>query len=115
MTELNMWQQIGVLAALGLGSWMLRASFIVAPAGRSAARYLERWLVYARPAIMAALVASVLIRTADAETAASATAFEAWLPLLAGLAGATVASRRWALSGGLVGGMLCYTLAGLVV
>src|SRR5690606_36712823 len=78
MTELTMWQQVAVMAALGLGSWVLRAGFIVVPAGRSAAAILERWLVYARPAILAALVASVLIRTADAETSAIATTVEAW-------------------------------------
>ncbi len=113
MTDMTAWQQFGVIAALGAGSWGLRAGFIVLPAGRGAAAFMERWLTHARPAILAALLASVLSRTATADPAGASMA--TWLPLIAGVAAGMLAARRWGLSGSLAAGLVAYVLAGLAV
>ncbi|MCK9485266.1 MAG: AzlD domain-containing protein [Dehalococcoidia bacterium] len=114
--DMPVWQQFAAIAVIALGTYAMRAVFIVIPAARGVAASLDRWLVHARPAILAALVASVLAGTAEAEaTATFEAALRVWAPLLVGTALALGAGLRWGLLGALIAGMAGYVAAGLVV
>ena len=81
---------------VGAGSWMLRAGLIVLPAGRTLALRLDPWLTYARPAVLASLLA-----TATAAHAGSVALHALLLGLTA--AGATARLTRnlgWGLLAG---------------
>lgn len=98
-----------LLAVLGLaaGTWMIRAGFIVSPRGRALAVALDPWLTYARPAVLAGLLASLTFR--------GATVDEVGLAAYAGCIGvallvaALTRSLGWALVAGLA------ALTGLVL
>jgi len=102
------WQQVMAFLLLGAGSWVLRSSFLVLPLGPSVARRLEGWLSLARPAVMAALLASVLVGLASKGGGDVA----AWAPLVIGVVLAVVGGWRWGLLGALVLGVTGYWLSG---
>ncbi len=54
--------ELAAVIALGLGTWFIRAGFIVSPRGRELAVALDSWLTYARPAVLAGLLASLTLR-----------------------------------------------------
>lgn len=116
--DMPAWQQFAAIVVVALGTYAMRAAFILLPAGRDVAASLDRWLTHARPAILAALVASVLAGTAGSEAGDHATfeaALRTWVPLLAGTAMAIVAGMRAGLLGALIAGMAGYVLVGLIV
>ncbi|MGE3960767.1 MAG: AzlD domain-containing protein [Dehalococcoidia bacterium] len=54
--------ELVAVLALGLGTWVIRAGFIVSSRGRELAVALDSWLTYARPAVLAGLLASLTMR-----------------------------------------------------
>ena len=54
--------ELAAVLALALGTWVIRAGFIVSSRGRELAVALDPWLTYARPAVLAGLLASLTMR-----------------------------------------------------
>jgi branched-subunit amino acid transport protein len=54
--------QLAATLGLAAGTWLIRAGFIVSPRGRALAVQLDPWLTYARPAVLAGLLASLSMR-----------------------------------------------------
>lgn len=54
--------QLASVLGLAAGTWLIRAGFIVSPRGRALAVQLDPWLTYARPAVLAGLLASLSMR-----------------------------------------------------
>lgn len=52
------------ILGLAVGTWGIRAAFIVTAQGREIAVALDRWLTFARPAVLAGLLASLTMRGA---------------------------------------------------
>lgn len=76
----------GLLIACGLGTWLLRASFIQTAGAWTVPHWLSRALRYVPPAVLAALVAPALVRADVLFTAAWS-----WPQPAAGLVAAVVA------------------------
>lgn len=90
---------LAAILVLGAGSWLFRAGFIVFPAGRIIAVRLDPWLAHARPAVLAALLASLSMRQSTLPE------FEA-LPYAAGLlVSAAVGAATRNLAYGFVAGL----------
>ncbi|WP_246423031.1 AzlD domain-containing protein [Roseospira visakhapatnamensis] len=91
----------GLLLACGLGTWVLRASFIQTAGAWSVPDWLSRALRYVPPAVLAALVTPALLRADVLFTPAWS-----WPQPAAGLVAAAVAvaSRRVVVT--LVAGMV---------
>lgn len=79
---------LAIIAAAGLATWVLRASFITLVGDRQLPEASEHVLRYARPAILAALAASATVGSGG--VIASVTL----LPRIAGAVGAGVAAWR---------------------
>ena len=54
--------ELAAVLALAAGTWFIRAGFIVSSRGRELAVALDPWLTYARPAVLAGLLASLTMR-----------------------------------------------------
>lgn len=57
-----MLSELAAILGLAAGTWLIRAGFIVSPRGRALAVRLDPWLTYARPAVLAGLLASLSMR-----------------------------------------------------
>ncbi len=79
---------LAIIAAAGLATWVLRASFITLVGDRQLPEASESVLRYARPAVLAALAASATVGSGG--LVASATL----LPRVIGAAGAGIAAWR---------------------
>jgi branched-subunit amino acid transport protein len=98
---------IVAVVAAGAGSWLLRGSFLALGAGRVLPASFDRALVHARPAVLSALLASVMAaRFGDGGPAGAP-------PLVAGLVvAALVAWRTRSLPRTLVAGVAVFAAAG---
>jgi branched-subunit amino acid transport protein len=76
-----------VIVLAGLGTWALRASFIVFAAQRAMPSAVDRFLAYARPAMLGALLAGVMATRVDGVAVTL-------VPELAGLVAAVLAAWR---------------------
>lgn len=88
------------LVALSAITWGIRAGFIVSTAGRSLAVTLDPWLTYARPAVLAGLLASMSVRGAAVDEVGAVAYGGAVGAAL--LAAAATRSLGWSLVAGVV-------------
>ncbi|MBB4287228.1 AzlD domain-containing protein [Roseospira goensis] len=86
VTAAHVW---ALIVLCGLGTWLLRSSFIVVAGGRELPRWMTRALRYVPPAVLAALVVPALLQ-ADV---LFSPAWD-WTRTAAGLVAAAVALTR---------------------